>query len=291
MMPGHNGEYRQYLRNRFALDLSRRCSAEFQAVFNREGGNFSKMVEKLKYCVNAIKRCYAGDHFSCQLHSRACKGKADNNWLMNSAFLTKNFKISLSYPENHDTMLDWIEFRLGEDMIEKTRLNSNTQKVEGTNRAIKQSLPKNTTFAHNCSGRLYSAIHAVNNGPGVSIMKLCDAAKCPIPKNSRVAYQLLQEQKRAENKKIRENTINFKLKRAKRKAVMYKLHEQTRENNKYVKAQLLRDRVSFLSQRRRKQQNLARLAEPVASTSDHGSYTRSFCSSAGKRQGGLCVQT
>lgn len=290
MMPGHNVEYRKYLRNRFALDLSRRCTAEFESVFTKENGDFSKITEKLKYLITAIKRCYAGDHYGCNLHSRVCKGAKNNNWLVNSAFLTKNFKISLNIPDNHDTMLDWIEFRLGEDMLNKTRLNSNTQKVEGTNRAIKKCLPNNTTFPHNCSGRFFSAIHAVNNGPGVSLMKLCTAAECPIPKGSRVARQLLQEQKRAENKKETEKSIEFKLKRSKRKSLMYKLHESTREKNKYVKGQLLKDRINYLSQRRRKQ-NLNKYEESMPSTSDHGSYTRPFCSRAGKRHGGSCLQT
>ncbi|XP_060557020.1 uncharacterized protein LOC132717547 [Ruditapes philippinarum] len=74
MMPGHNVEYRKYLRNRFALDLSRRCTAEFESVFTKENGDFSKITEKLKYLVTAIKRCYAGDHYGCNLHSRVCKG-------------------------------------------------------------------------------------------------------------------------------------------------------------------------------------------------------------------------
>ncbi|XP_045185911.1 uncharacterized protein LOC123543910 [Mercenaria mercenaria] len=288
MMPGHDSAYRNYLRGRFSLDLSKRCTAEFDAFFLREHGDITKIIDKMKYCVNAIKRCYAGDHCGCKMHSLNCKGLPNNNWLLNSPFLTKNFRISLTKPENHDTMLDWIEFRLGEDMLMKTRLNSNTQKVEGTNRAIKRSLPKNVTFTRNFPGRLNSAIHSVNNGPGQSVIKLCRAADCPIPESGRVAAQLQTEQRKAETKQRREMTLNFKHKRRERRAIMYKLHEKTRETNKYMKSQLLKDRMAQLTKRRRQLQNLQKPTTPVPSTSDHEQYTRPFHAKRVTKQGGAC---
>lgn len=129
-----------------------------------------------------------------------CREGQTDNWLSNSSFLTRNFKWNLTASENEYTLLDWIEFRLGEDMLHKTRLNTNTQKIEGTNRAIRKSIPKNVTYSLNYEGRLNSAIHSVNNRPGISIRKLCMAVDCPKPETGTVASQLWVEQRRSELK-------------------------------------------------------------------------------------------
>ena len=52
--------------------------------------------------------------------------------------------------------------RLGPDALNKTKLNLNTQKVEGFNRSLRRSLPKNFTFTKNFEGRVKAAVHSVN---------------------------------------------------------------------------------------------------------------------------------
>ena len=42
---------------------------------------------------------------------------------------------------------DYINYRLGSSMVEKTRLNTNSQKVESGNNVIRHALPKNVTSA------------------------------------------------------------------------------------------------------------------------------------------------
>lgn len=292
MMPGHDAAYRKFLRGRFALDLSKRCTAEFNAFYEKESGNFSKISENIKMSIHAIKRCYCNDHSGCKLNSLVCRGGKTDNWLSNSSFLTRNFKINLTASENEYTLLDWIEFRLGEDMLQKTRLNTNTQKIEGTNRAIRKCIPKNVTYSRNYEGRLNSAIHSVNNGPGISIRKLCMAADCPLPETGNVATQLWAEQRRSELKKEREKSATFKLKKKLRRTIMYKLHEQHREQHKYVKAQLLKDRQLKIRQKRRQQMQhqTAVTGGNCSSTTDHQLYARHFYNRGGKRQAGRCQQ-
>ena len=73
---------------------------------------------------------------------------------------------------------DCIDYRLGASIVEKTKLNSNSQKVESVNNVIRHALPKNVTFARNFSGRAHCAVFKCNNGPGEAILKLCEANGC-----------------------------------------------------------------------------------------------------------------
>ena len=53
--------------------------------------------------------------------------------------------------------MEMTEYRLGDETVQLTRLNTNTQKVEGTNRASKRSLPKDKTFSRNFQSHAHSA--------------------------------------------------------------------------------------------------------------------------------------
>lgn len=75
-------------------------------------------------------------------------------------------------------------------MLSQTRLGTNTQKVEATNRTIRRSLPKNVTYTRNFEGRAHAAIHSINNGPGQSINNLCLKLGTPIPQGTKAAMSL-----------------------------------------------------------------------------------------------------
>ncbi|CAC5423788.1 unnamed protein product [Mytilus coruscus] len=66
-------------------------------------------------------------------------------------------------------------------MLEKTRLNMNTNFVEGFNRSKRRSLPSNVTFQGNITGRAYSSANSVKFGPGESVLKLCTTLYCEAP--------------------------------------------------------------------------------------------------------------
>ena len=222
------------------MDLSGRCHAEHAAIHTSEKGDFEKIAPRITRCVTAIKWCYAGDHTRCKAHSSVCKGDQNNNWIVKSAYLKGNFKIDITKKENEETLADCIGYRLGDDILQKTKLNLNSQKVEATNRAIRMCLPKNVTFPRNFSGRAHSAIHSVNNGTGDSICKLCAAAGCPITQGGGAERSLRAAQLRAEKKKKREQSLASKLKRKMKKDKLFKMHEKNKEKSTYIKGQLLK---------------------------------------------------
>lgn len=283
MMPGSTRKYRQYLRNRFAIDIARRCQSEFDSIHRQVDGRYNELVSKVHKIIPAIKKCYCGDHGQCILFSNVCSGATFNNWIKSSCYLPSNFKINGSQREHDQTLLECIEYRLSDDMLELTRLNTNSQKVEATNRSIKRSLPKNVTFTRNFCGRAHSAVHSINNGPGESIKKLCKLAGCPIPPGGKVAKGLQALQDICEKQKSRQKSLCRKIQRQKRRTRMFKLYEKHQEQKNYMKNQLLRRvRNACASARRR----IVKKSSPT----DH-IYHRNPANNQlvrRKRQAGLC---
>jgi len=60
-------------------------------------------------------------------------------------------------------ILKCINMRLGSAAIEKSKLNSNSQKAEATNRAFSRTNPKTVTMARNMPARIHSAVSIVND--------------------------------------------------------------------------------------------------------------------------------
>ena len=288
MMPGRTKAVRLALRNKFAVDISKRCHAEFKFVHKQEKGNFKRLTKRINKCIFAVKGCYTGDHRQCKSVATVCNGEITDNWIFNSPFLPKWFKINSSHQENAATLLQCIEYRLSDDTLRQTKLNTNSQKVEATNRCIKRSLPKNCTFTRNFSGRAHSAIHSVNNGPGDSVRKLCEAVGCPIPPKSKASRGLNAIQTISENKKQREKSLAYKIKRKYRRIKMYALHEKHSETRNYIHGQLMK---RFKVREKLKKQN----QNPQQSTSseDH-SYPRNPSNNQlvrAKKHGGSCCPT
>lgn len=241
MMPDGRKTYRKKLQDRFALDVSARCTAEFESVHRGVHGDFKQLNSRISKAVEAMKMCYVGDHSLCNIQSAVCKGLENDNWIVKSTFLRRNFKLKLDSPKYMKTFEECIEYRLGQKMLEKTKYNTNTQKVESVNKVIRRSLPKSITFPRCFPGRAHSAIFASNNGPGESIVKLCEETGCPIPSNSKVAAALLTAQKESDKGKERAKSMKRKKTRkftAKRK---FKIHENQQEIVNYRKGMLLRD--------------------------------------------------
>ncbi|VDI03769.1 Hypothetical predicted protein [Mytilus galloprovincialis] len=155
IMPARLVSEKDKMLKRFALDMAARCQAE------------STMLP----LINSIWTLY---------------GNSLKTWTEKSAYLKNNFKLNKS--ENTAALLrECVKYRLGPTMLNRTCKNTNTQKAEATNRAIRATVPSNVTFTRNYKGRVHTAIHNVNNGPGESIVKLCKAAGVPIGPGSRAA--------------------------------------------------------------------------------------------------------
>ena len=269
IMPGKTKAYRQYLQNRFALDMSQRCHAELQSIIKKSRHVQPKILEATRDIMSTIKQCYAGNHSLCKINSAVCKGRKNDNWLSNSIFLSTSFQINVRINESEKVLMEVIEYRLADNIVNLTRLNTNSQKVEGTNRAIKRSLPKDKTFSRNFESRAHSALHSVNNGPGNSLRKLCSAAGCPIPPGSNADTQLVSFQSDSEIKKKREKSMAFKMKRRLRRQRLFDLYEKHREQKNYVKNQLTRS----LRKTRSENQHVPHSRQSGDNT-DHEAYTR-----------------
>ena len=99
------------------------------------------------------------------------------------------------------------------------------------------------TIARNVSGRAHSAVFKCNNGPGESILRLCEATGCSIPSNSKVSAGLLAEQKISEHNKARCRSAKKEIKRKIRRNNLFKLYEKNQEKISYRKAQLLLEKA------------------------------------------------
>ena len=118
-----------------------------------------------------------------------------------------------------------VDYKLGPEVLRKTCFQSNTQKVEATNRALRRSLPRNVTFSLNFYGRAHSAIHSVNNGPGVSIVKLCHRVGAPITGGSKVPCSLNRLQLIAKRRALYHKSPKAKRARSIKRHRMYRLYD------------------------------------------------------------------
>ena len=226
------------MQNKFSIDLAERCQAEFTQAFDKFSHDSSKLKSALSYTCDAIVNCYHGNHDLCSLYSFVCLGKSNITWLQRSPFVDSDFCVK-PCDESFLLIRKCIDYRLGQDMLEKTKMNTNTQKCEGSNRSMRRSLPKNVTFSRNFSGRSHSAAHNINHGPGESIYKLCRVVGSPIQAGTRVCRALYQQQKVNERHKQRKKSKHYKEARSKKRRALYKLYEQQQEHVKYVKNMLL----------------------------------------------------
>ena len=239
LMPARTKTKQEKLLNNFSTDLAERCSVEIAKSVKTYGGDFAKVKKKLSYTVDAIANCYMGSHALCRKHSLVCHG-TKRTWLKTRPFLPNTFEI-LRSETNLDILRKIINKRLGPRVLEKTRLNMNTNFVEGFNRSLRRSLPSNVTYKKNFSGRAHSAAHSVNNGPGESILELCSALHCEIPVGSTAYKGLKNIQKTDILQKKHKQTVQYKQFRIEKRRKLYKLYEKLSEIIEYEKNVLLRD--------------------------------------------------
>ena len=239
LMPEKTQKKKQTLLNNFATDLTDRCNKELVLTVKFHQGDFKKVKNRISFIVDAIGNCYMGNHTKCKKHSFACDGSR-KMWLKGRPFLPENFKIVHTL-KNLDLLRKFINKRLGPKILEKTRLNMNTNFVEGFNRSLRRSLPSNVTFKKNVSGRAHSAVHSVNFGPGESILELCSALHCDIPVGSTSFKALKDIQKFDALQKEHKQSIKYKTFRIEKRKKLYKLYEKLSEIIEYEKNVLLQE--------------------------------------------------
>ena len=238
VLKGNTVKARTRMQNNLAIDLSERCHAEICKAFTKHGDNKDLIRNKLSYVVDAVVDCYQDWHLKCARHSFLCKGLRKDNWLKDNAILGKDFGIPRSERAS-DILRQCVNYRMSPAMMEKTKLNSNTQKVEAFNRAVRASLPKNVTFSRNVSGRAHSAAHSVNVGTANSIYELCDQLDCSITPGSKVDSAVKQLQKTTDMLKNYKKTIQSCQSRAEKRAILFDLYERHQEEITYQKNLLM----------------------------------------------------
>ena len=221
--PGRTKKLREDAQKRFALDLSRRCAAEFEGCHKTFGSSAEILSEKLKNHADVIISCYMGDCTMCRKRSFVCKGLRGRHW--ENTYLQPGVVIT---PNDSDVkvLVDAINFRFSTDMIQKTFLNSNSQKCEAVHRAYSRCNPKVTTMSRNFKSRIHSAVHLTNRGIANSTIAKCEAVGARISKGSRVVKQLKSEQQKVENIRIRQKSMKQKSRRAELRKHRYSSYDE-----------------------------------------------------------------
>ena len=211
---------KESLQARFALDLSKRCVAEFQTAMNVFSADITKVKRAMSYTTHCLVKCYQGDHRDCTKRSFVCKGTKSNNWVSRSTYMPKSFNCVTCTDSDEEKLHQCIIYRLSQAMIEKTKKNRNTQKVEAVNRSLRRSLPRNVTYPTSMEGRVHAAVHSVNNRPGSSIAKLCQKVGCSIKANTRVSRGLLRVNKDTDRSKNYNSSQKAKVQRVRKRIKM-----------------------------------------------------------------------
>lgn len=183
MFPGRTREMRKSIHTIFSRDIKARCSCVMKALNAEYSGDVNEIRKHLPNVLVATLKCYSGDCSMCRRHSMVCSGGVVKNWWYRSIYLGPYKITNLNMNENDMQLVrELLKMRLSIESLDLLKLNSSTQKCESTNRSINIGLQKSVNYSRNIKGRLASAIHARNNGPGTSLIektknvgvKLCD---------------------------------------------------------------------------------------------------------------------
>ncbi|OWF48533.1 hypothetical protein KP79_PYT01180 [Mizuhopecten yessoensis] len=184
-MLGSTKKERQTIKKRFTCDLAARCQAELYHLYDRHCGS---LIDPLHRAANgvreAIVNCYQGVHCEYRIKSIVCAGKERNYWLPDNIYLPSDFKLSGGEATVSKILMEKVDARLSDSVLEKTLLNPMTQKVESVNRRLERSLPSSANFTRTFSGRAHRAVYSVNHGPGTAIQELCSGVGSQITAGS-----------------------------------------------------------------------------------------------------------
>ncbi|XP_041347196.1 uncharacterized protein LOC121367109, partial [Gigantopelta aegis] len=178
MFPGKNKSDRQKVQRRFAIDIKQRCHLELDIAHRQLAGDITKIVRKMTYTIDSIVACVSGNCSTlCQRHSFVCSGRRIKAW--KPAYLPADSVLKMKEGDK-ELLRKCLELRLGKTALLKTKLNTNTQKVESVNRAYTRTNPKQVTFYRNFEARIHSAAHMLNKGILKSTVTRCQLVGAPL---------------------------------------------------------------------------------------------------------------
>ena len=232
MFPGRLKSEKDEFHHRFSVDIAHRCQAELQAASETYPGDLTAICHQFRYAPDCIINCYR----LCHEHSLVCK--KGQPWLrpyVPSSDGHKNSVDTLITPTKGDTkkLKDVLAMRFSTEALEKTFLNRTQNKCEASNRGLAKSLPKHLVFRRNASGRVHAAVHSMNNLPGRSLLKLCEAVGSPLSRKSKVTCQLESKDKITKSHKERQKSPRYKQGRAKRRNETYSRYDAVKSAKCY----------------------------------------------------------
>lgn len=213
-------EQRNNLQRVFSEDIKARCHIAYNNLYEFCEGDIFKMSKKSKDLVCMMIDCYNGNHSKCSRKGWliSCTGRKVNNWFRKSAYFnTLTYKITgFSMSKNDKKLLkEIIKMKLGLENIEMFKFKFNTNKNEAIHRGYSASLPRNVNFSRNVLGRVHSAAHRLNHGPGNSLHLKLEKVGAPLQKGGYVAKAVNQLQnetfyhKQYKKQKYVRNRINY----------------------------------------------------------------------------------
>ena len=268
MFPGTHKPIRDRQQKFFALNVKRRCYGEFAQAFSKFKGNVTEIKAHLLQTTKAVLECYSGDcGDSCIKFSLLCnrdKGKAwQHDYLCDGEELTMT--------DNDLSLLkEAVLLRLGPDAVDKTQKNKNTQKSEATNRSVRRSLPRNTLYMRNASGRMHSAIHVNNNGIGNSTILKLKKLGLHVPKGTLCMKALKKDHCLARYHKTRQRSKEYRERRRYhciRRHMQYKSRDHKSQNITYAKGLMDSEQMK---------QTLTRISNEHCYTEGPDNFTRAL---------------
>lgn len=222
MFPGRLKADRQQSQSLFSYDLEQRVQAEMDTA-HKLNYDTNKQINFASYLYDTIEKCYMGDHSLCHKYSLVCT--PDHPWqrpMINTSSSLNHIQAFIN-PTVDDTrkLREVLNIRLSRQAVLSTCKNTTQNKCEATNRGISKSNPKHILHKRNFAGRVHAEVHAVNNGPGASLLQLSEALNVPIPSKSPVVSSLKQVDKERQYQKKREKSLAYKTRRAELKRLHY----------------------------------------------------------------------
>ncbi len=214
----------------FSLDVMTRVAAEYAAATKVTGDDTQLLVNKMSYMTDTVIECYVGaNHDLCDQHSFVCKSTKPYRQFIATVSSLKNTFVIHPTSEDREELRAILALRFGPRSVYMARFNRTQNKCEAANRGIKKATPSHLTFARNYTGRVHAAVHSMNNGPGVSLLKLCHAAGAPIPAESPVIKRLKRMDADVAFQKERKSSPEYAIQRAAIRKRKFELHDEKKE--------------------------------------------------------------
>lgn len=229
-------EWRVHAQKWFSIDLATRCSSEITAAVNKvtektkDDSEIQKQINSMLIeTPTAIIKCYQNDCSMCARHSLACSG-ADDGRRWQADNMTESTRRNLKMTRDDETKLHHgILVRLGPDAVEKTFLNTNSQRNEAVNRIASKTIPKTHTFSRNLAGRANAAVTIHNEGPGHTTVLCLDKIGHEISED--VKKKLNEHDKKIQLRAEYRKRPDVKERRVSDRKQKYHLYERSKNKN------------------------------------------------------------